>query len=82
MSSRGRAQRAALALGRVGQAGPDVVKGELWKIGQNLFRGHAPGQVPQYIADGNTSAPYTRLAESDGRIRDDSLEPLHDRSLS
>ena len=36
-SSRGNADSAAFALGRVSQAGPDVVGGELGKVGQQLL---------------------------------------------
>lgn len=73
-SRRGRGQRAALTLGRVGEAGANVVAFELGKIGQNLLLGHTSGQVFQHIADRDPRAPDTRLPESNSRIRDDAIQ--------
>ena len=81
ISGGGRAEGAALALGRIGQASSHVVDRQLREISQNLSLRHASRQVAQDVAYGNTGASNARLTKSDGRIHGDSVEKIHNCSL-
>jgi hypothetical protein len=81
ISRGGRCQSTALAFGRVGETSPDVVGRQLREIGQNLRFRHATCQIAQDVANRNASASNARLTKSDGRIRSDSVEQVHCRSL-
>src|SRR5438128_10558162 len=49
---RGSSPQGPLAVGREGQAGAQVLSGQLGEVGQNLFRSHAPREVLQHVLHG------------------------------
>ncbi len=81
MSRRRDAECPSFALRRVGQAGPDVVLGQLRKVAEHLVLGHATSQVSQYVAHGDPRPADTRLPKQDGRINADAVEDAHGASL-
>jgi len=73
VSGRRETDRTALSVGGIREARADIIARELRKVRQELFLGHADGQVPEHIADCDTSAANDGLAESDFGIEHDAL---------
>lgn len=66
--------------GAIGEAGPDVVLGERWILGEDLSDGHAVCEQTKDEADPDASASYRRPAEANVEIDRDPIKevgPLH-----
>jgi hypothetical protein len=63
-----------LTFSRVGEAGPNVVRRQLWKTSQNLGFRHAARQIAEHVANGNPGTSNARFPESNVRIGDDAVE--------
>lgn len=55
-------QLMALTIGRIGQAGADIIDGKVVKISHDLFRRHAGSQIFQHVINSHAGAPNTGLA--------------------
>lgn len=75
------AEGPAFAFGRVSEARPDVVLGQLREVAEYLVIGHAAGEVPQHVSHGNPRPAHTGLPKPDGRIDTDAVEDAHRASL-
>ena len=64
-----------LAVSRECQACPQVLSGQLGKVGQHLFGSHAPREVFEHVLHGNPQASDTRLAASLSRFDRDPRSP-------
>lgn len=73
------AEGATLALGGVRQAGPNIIGGQLRKLGQQLSFYHAAGQIREDVAHGDARAFDARLAEANLGIHGDAIQGAHRR---
>jgi hypothetical protein len=76
--SRGRPRQLG---GGVRQAGPDVLRGQLGEVGEQLIDGHPTGEVLQHVPDGDSHPADARLAAPFARLDGDQVCVVHSRSL-
>lgn len=59
------------------QHGSDALRGEAWKVGQDLRFRHASGQVFQYVLDSDACTSNARLAAANSRRHRNQVFPAH-----
>jgi hypothetical protein len=75
--SGGQAHRTAFSFGRVGQTGADIFAGQLAELADDLFLGHAGGQVRQHVAHRDARSAHERLAKANTLVNRDAFEGRH-----
>ena len=73
--------QAAVAIGREGETSPDVVRGEVGEIVENLGDGHAAAEVIEHVGHRDAGAPDAGFAAADGGVNGDAFAVIHVRSL-
>ena len=68
---------ATLPLGRVGQARPNVILGQLREVSQQIALCHASGQVAENIPDRDPGPTHAGLTESNVGIDADPVQWTH-----
>ena len=61
----------------VGQTGPDVIEGEVWKITNNFSRRHSRGQVFQHVTNRDPQPPNASLPAPLVRFNCDEFAIIH-----
>jgi len=73
VASCGRSDDASLTVSGKGEAGLDVLGGEVGKILSHLCYGHVAAQVIKHVGNSNAGAVNARLSAADERINRDAL---------
>src|SRR5437868_4932859 len=63
------------------EAGADVLRGEVWKVRENLLGRHAASEVFQNILHGHPQAPDAWLSAAFVRLERNQVSVVHDFTL-
>src|SRR5947209_2962226 len=67
--------------GGVRQAGPDVLGGQFWEVGEQFIDSHPASEVLEHVPDGDPHAADARLAAPLARLDSDEVRVVHTHSL-
>ena len=72
----------AFAIGGIGEAGANVLVGQIGEVVDDLGPAHAGGNPAQHIADGNAQAAHAGASAPLARLQGDDVPIIHKRKFS